>query len=248
MFKALKVLIIFIGAAIILEIWGIEVGPLLAGLGLFGVAVALGAQDLFKNLIAGLTVIAEKRFYPGEWILVEGVVEGTVEDIGFRSTKIRRFDKAPVHVPNAQLSDTVVTNFSRMPYRRIYWQIGVTYDTTTPQLKTIRDGILNHIKKNGETFALADDIPTLVHVDSFGASSIDLTVYCFTKSIVWKDYMQVKEDLAFEIKRIVEEAGSAFALPSTSVYVETLPKGSDKPEQFVPPADPNNLSSRKLVD
>ena len=124
-FKALKVIIIFMGAAVILEIWGIAVGPLLAGLGLFGAAVALGAQDLFKNLIGGITILAEKRFHPGEWILVEGVIEGVVEEIGFRSTKVRRFDKAPVHVPNAQLSDVAVTNFSRMTYRRIKWAIGV---------------------------------------------------------------------------------------------------------------------------
>lgn len=119
MFKALKVIIVFIGASVILEVWGIAVGPLLAGLGLFGAAIALGAQDLFKNLIGGITIIAEKRFHPGEWIKVDGVVEGTVEEIGFRSTKVRRFDKAPVHVPNSNLSDAVVTNFSRMTHRRI---------------------------------------------------------------------------------------------------------------------------------
>ena len=126
------------GAMAILEIWGIAVGPLLAGLGLFGAAVALGAQDLFKNLIGGMTIIAEKRFQPGEWIRVDGVVEGVVEDIGFRSTKVRRFDKAPVHVPNAALSDAVVTNFSRMTHRRIKWKIGVVYNSTVEQLQIIR--------------------------------------------------------------------------------------------------------------
>ncbi|MCB1557275.1 MAG: mechanosensitive ion channel, partial [Alphaproteobacteria bacterium] len=95
-FKVLKVLVIFMGAAVVLEVWGIQVGPLLAGLGLFGAAVALGAQEMFKNLIAGIAVIAEKKFEPGDWILVDGVVEGTVDTIGFRSTQVRRFDKAPV--------------------------------------------------------------------------------------------------------------------------------------------------------
>eukprot|EP00657_Telonema_sp_P-1_P004999 TRINITY_DN22084_c0_g1_i2.p1 TRINITY_DN22084_c0_g1~~TRINITY_DN22084_c0_g1_i2.p1 ORF type:complete len:216 (-),score=13.81 TRINITY_DN22084_c0_g1_i2:111-758(-) len=111
--KAIRIAFALIGAAAILEIWGIEVGPLIAGLGLFGVAVALGAQDLFKNLISGLFVIGERRFHPGDWILVDGVVEGTVEQIGFRTTTVRRFDKAPVFVPNAKLSDQAVTNFSR---------------------------------------------------------------------------------------------------------------------------------------
>ena len=94
--KAVKVLIAFIGIAAVLQIWGIQVGPILAGLGLFGVAVALGAQDLFKNLIAGILIIAEHRFNKGDWIRVDGVVEGTVEHIGFRSTQVRRFDKAQI--------------------------------------------------------------------------------------------------------------------------------------------------------
>lgn len=232
-FKTARVLIVFIGGAVILEIWGIAIGPLLAGLGLFGAAVALGAQDLFKNLIAGFTIIAEKRFHPGEWIKVDGVVEGTVEEIGFRSTKVRRFDKAPVHVPNGQLSDAAITNFSRMSHRRIYWKIGVTYDTTTKQLQTIRDGIMNYLEKN-EDFARKEDVSTFVRIDSFNASSIDIMVYCFTVTTNWGEWLAIKEAFAFEIKKIVEEkAKSSFAFPSQSLYIESLP--GDAPEVFEPP-------------
>lgn len=233
LFKALDVVVIFIGAAVILEIWGIQVGPLLAGLGLFGAAVALGAQDLFKNLIGGLTIIAEKRFYPGDWIKVDGVVEGTVEDVGFRSTKVRRFDKAPVHVPNASLSDAVVTNFSRMTNRRIYWMIGVEYRTTTEQLKIIRDSILDYVMNN-EDFETSDKVVTFVRVDSFGASSIDIMLYCFTKTTNWGEWLEIKEKLAFAIKEIVtEKAGTGFAFPSQSLYVEQWP--GDTAEIFQPP-------------
>ncbi|MGE0829232.1 MAG: mechanosensitive ion channel family protein [Hyphomonadaceae bacterium] len=136
--KALHALFFAVGAAAVLEIWGVEVAPLLAGLGIFGVAIALGAQDLFKNLIAGLAVLAEKRFSVGDWISVEGVVEGTVEKINFRSTLIRRFDLSPVYVPNAQLADNPVVNFSRMTHRRISWTIGLEYGVALPQLKSIR--------------------------------------------------------------------------------------------------------------
>ena len=87
--KAIKVLIFILGAAAVLELWGIKIGPIIAGLGLFGVAVALGAQDLFKNLISGILVLVERRFQVGDWIYVEGVIEGTVESIGFRSTVVR---------------------------------------------------------------------------------------------------------------------------------------------------------------
>lgn len=233
MFKAIKILIIFIGGAVILEIWGIAVGPLLAGLGLFGAAVALGAQDLFKNLIGGITIIAEKRFHPGEWIKVDGVVEGTVEEIGFRSTKVRRFDKAPVHVPNTNLADAVVTNFSRMTHRRIKWAIGVTYGTNVEQLQIIRDGIMDYILNN-EAFAKPEDVSTFVRIDSFGASSIDFLVYCFTKTTNWGEWLEIKEAFALEIKEIVEEkAGSGFAFPSQSLYIESLP--GEAAEVFIPP-------------
>ncbi|MDH5721956.1 MAG: mechanosensitive ion channel family protein [Alphaproteobacteria bacterium] len=234
-FKALKTLVMFIGGAVILEIWGIAIGPLLAGLGLFGAAVALGAQDLFKNLIGGLTVIIEKRFHAGEWIKVEGVVEGVVEEIGFRSTKIRRFDKAPVHVPNSDLSDAVVTNFSRMTHRRIYWKIGVTYSTSQDQLRLIRQEIEDYLTNN-EEFAQPPEVSTFVRLDSFNDSSIDFMIYCFTKTTDWGEWLRIKEDFALVIKEIVEvKAGTGFAFPSQSIYVESLPDGS-APENFVPPA------------
>ncbi len=233
-FKFLKVLVIFIGAAVILEIWGIAIGPLLAGLGLFGAAIALGAQDLFKNLIGGLTIIAEKRFYPGDWIKVDGVVEGTVEEIGFRSTRIRRFDKAPVYVPNSDLSDAVITNFTRMTNRRIYWKIGVTYDTSQEQLMLIRDEIANFLATD-EEFEKPPKVSTFVRLDSFNESSIDFMIYCFTKTTDWGKWLEVKERFALVIKDIVEnKAGSAFAFPSQSIYLESIPTG--EAEIFVPPS------------
>ncbi len=230
--KAIKGAILFIGAAMVLEVWGIEIGPIIAGLGLFGVAVALGAQDLFKNLIAGILVLGEKRFLPGDWIKVDGIVEGTVESIGFRSTRVRRFDKAPVFVPNAKLSDNAVTNFSAMTHRRIYWTIGVEYRTTVEQLRRIRDEIEGYILGNPD-FAPPEEVATFVRVNSFNDSSIDFLLYCFTKTTNWGEWLQIKEALAYRIKQIVEEAGSAFAFPSQSLYIETLP--SETPEVFVPP-------------
>ncbi len=233
-FKFMKVLVFFIGAAVILEIWGIAIGPLLAGLGLFGAAIALGAQDLFKNLIGGLTVIAEKRFYPGDWIKVDGIVEGTVEEIGFRSTRVRRFDKAPVYVPNSDLSDAVVTNFSRMTNRRIYWKIGVTYNTTREQLTLIRDEISNYLA-TCDAFEKPPKVSTFVRLDSFNDSSIDFMIYCFTKTTNWGEWLAVKEEFALVIKEIVEEkAGTGFAFPSQSIYLESIPTGGD-PEIFTPP-------------
>lgn len=229
----LHIAVVFIGAAAILEIWGIKVGPILAGLGLFGVAVALGAQDLFKNLIAGILVIAEKRMRVGDWIMVDGIVEGTVEHIGFRSTHVRRFDKAPVYVPNAKLSDNAVTNFSEMSHRRIKWVIGIEYGATVDQLRKIRDEIEAYILE-GEAFASPQDVSTFVRIDSFNDSSIDILLYCFTKTTNWGEWLKIKEALAYKVKEIVEGAGSGFAFPSRSLYVESLP--GESPEVFVPPS------------
>jgi MscS family membrane protein len=236
MARAIRVLVFIIGAAAVLEIWGIKVGPIIAGFGLIGVAVALGAQDLFKNLIAGLLILAEKRFHKGDWINVDGVVEGHVETIGFRSTMVRRFDKAPVMVPNSQLSDTAVINFTAMTHRRIKWLIAVEYRTTVDQLRQIRDQIAAYIDETPE-FAAKTDVSTFVRIDSFGDSSINILVYCFTLTTKWGEYLEIKERLAYKIMDIVHGAGTAFAFPSQSIYVESLP-GGDAPEIFQPPAGP----------
>ena len=221
-FKAARVALALIGAATILEIWGIRVGPIIAGLGLFGVAVALGAQDLFKNLISGILILAERRFKIGDWVKVQGVVEGTVEQIGFRSTRIRRFDKAPVFVPNTLLSDNTVINFTAMTFRRISWLVGLEYRTTVDQLRTIREEtetwILNH-----DGFVNPPTAALFVRIDNFSDSSIDMKVYCFTKTTVWGEWLELKEELLCAIKGIVEEAGTGFAFPSQSLYVESLP-------------------------
>ena len=229
--RGLKIAFVAIGAITVLEIWGIEVGPILAGLGLIGVAVALGAQDLFRNLIAGLLIIGERRLAHGEWIKIDGGVEGTVEAIGFRSTRVRQFDKAPIYVPNSKLSDTAVVNYTRMTHRRIYWMIGVEYRTTVEQLRQIRDGIETFLLED-DAFAHPPEVPTFVRIDRFSDSSIDIMVYCFTVTTSWGEWLAIKERLAYRIKSIVEEAGSDFAFPSRTLYVGS---GGDAPEIFVPP-------------
>lgn len=237
--KTLRVVVIVVAAATILQLWGIQIGPIIAGAGLFGVAVALGAQDLFKNLIAGILILGERRFRHGDWVRVEGLVEGTVESIGFRSTVVRRFDKAPVMVPNAQLSDTAVINFSQMIYRRIYWHIGVEYSTSIEQLREIRDKIEQHIIDHKD-FVPAERASTFVRIDRFNDSSIDILVYCFTETTKWGDWLQIKEELAYKIMEIVHAAGTGFAFPSTSLYIESIP--SERPEAFVPPSEDRKSS------
>jgi MscS family membrane protein len=217
--KAIKVLILILGAAAVLELWGIKIGPIIAGLGLFGVAVALGAQDLFKNLISGILVLVERRFQVGDWIFVEGVIEGTVESIGFRSTVVRRFDKSLATIPNFQFAENAVINNSQTTNRRINWMIGLEYKTTSEQLKNIKDQIENYIK-NSKDFSKSADTMLSVKIDQFAASSIDIRLICFTETTNFKEWLNVKDFLAIEIKDIVEKNKASFAFPSTSIYVE----------------------------
>jgi MscS family membrane protein len=217
--KLAKVVVVLLGLAAVFQEWGFNVAAVLGSLGLVGMAVALGAQDLIKNMFAGLTIFLDHIFEKGNWIRTPDV-DGIVEDIGFRATKVRQFDKALVNIPNSKLASEALINFSRMTQRRIYWTIGL--DT------------LEYLHENPDFETDPSKTKTFVFVDSFGASSIDVMLYCFTKTTNWGEWLAVKEKLAYKIKEIVEHHGASFAFPSTSLYVETLPFG--KPELFQVPS------------
>jgi len=215
--RALKILIIILGAAAVLDLWGIKIGPIIAGLGLLGVAVALGAQDLFKNLISGILVLVEKRFKIGDWIVVENIIEGIVERIGFRSTVVRKFDKSLAIIPNFQFAENAVINVSATTNWIISWIITLQYNTTVEQLKKIRDEIEKYITTHKD---YKTGLGYAVRVDKFSDSSIDMYIRCFTVTDDWDEWLKVKERLAIEIKQIVEKNNASFAFPSQSIYVE----------------------------
>ena len=221
--RASRFIVWVIGIAIILDIFGIQIGPLVAGLGLFSVAVALGAQDFFKNLIAGILIIGEHRFQPGDRIEVSGQLHGIVETIGFRSTVVRTFDTAPMTIPNKDLSDVKVINHGDMENRRLNWKINLIYSTTVEQLEAIRTEIKNHII-NSDDFVSDPDLDPVVRVVELGSSSIDILIVAYSDPVGFAAYNEVKENLIFNIMRIVKENNSEFAYPSTSLYVESIPK------------------------
>ena len=217
--KTLEVLIWIIAAAMILDIWGIQVGPIIAGLGLFGVALALGAQDVFKNIFAGIFILSENRFQKGDRIRIGDSLHGIVDHIGFRSTTVRLLDSSPVFVPNADLSDAQVVNHQLMEIRRLDWTINLTYSTKIDQLKSICLDIESYIKdeKNLPVDLTKDNF---VKVSELGASSIDLKLICHTDPVGFADFSDLKEKLIFKIIEAVESNGSDFAFPSQSIYVE----------------------------
>jgi MscS family membrane protein len=217
--RSLKYLIIFLGIVAVLEVWGIKIGPVIAGLGLFGVAVALGAQDLFKNLISGIMILLEKRFQLGDVISVPGHTEGTVEHIGFRSTLIRKFDSTPITIPNYIFAEAPILNYTNRSNRRINWIIGLEYNSTLEQIKNLTNAINIYINNNSD-FVVNNIYKTFVRLDQFNDSSIDILVYCFTSTNDWEKFLIIKEKLAFKIKSEVERLELSFAFPSQSIYIE----------------------------
>ena len=173
----------------------------------------------------------EKRFTVGDVILVSGEVEGVVEQIGFRSTLVRRFDSTPVMVPNYKFAEQSVTNYTRRHHRRIRWLIGLEYRTTIDQLRNIRNEI-NTLIENENDFAKNENASFYVRIDSFSDSSIDMLVQVFTVTNDWGEFLKTKENLAVKIIEIVENNNAGFAFPSQSLYLEKF--SDDKPEIFNP--------------
>ena len=217
--RSLKYLIIFLGIVAVLEVWGIKIGPVIAGLGLFGVAVALGAQDLFKNLISGIMILLEKRFHIGDVISVPGHTEGTVEHIGFRSTLIIKFDSTPITIPNYIFAEAPILNYTNRSNRRINWIIGLEYNSSIAQIKSLTDHIYKYLN-DSEDFTVNENFKAFVRLDKFNDSSIDILVYCFTSTNDWESFLEIKENLAMEIKNQVELLKLNFAFPSHSIYIE----------------------------
>ncbi len=217
--KTMRVIIIALGVMAILQEWGINVSAFVASLGLGGLAFALAAKDTVANLFGSLVIFGDRPFKVGDWVETP-LVEGFIEEIGIRSTKVRTFAQALVSVPNATLANTPITNWSRMGKRRIRTRIGLTYNTTVEQMQAIVGDIKTMLKHHPEIHQET----ILVNFDEFENSALSIFLYCFTKTTVWNDYLHVKEDVNFKIMQIVAKHGTSFAFPSQSLYVESLPK------------------------
>ncbi|WP_226037516.1 mechanosensitive ion channel family protein [Aquibacillus saliphilus] len=211
--KALRFIIIAISFSIIAQEFEYDVNGFVAGLGLGGLAFALAAKDAIGNLFGGIIIITEKPFTIGDWIMTPSV-EGIVEDINFRSTRVRTFAQGLVTVPNATLSNENITNWSKMGKRRITFNLGVTYDTPKRKLENtvrrIKDLLEGHIAIHQETI--------FVTFDQYNASSLDIFLYFFTNTTNWEEYLTIKEDINFSIMEILEDEGVNIAFPSQTLY------------------------------
>jgi MscS family membrane protein len=214
--KVIKALIIIFALLVIAQEWGYPVSGFIAGLGLGGLAFALAAQQMLSNLFGGIVIILEKPFLIGDWIATPSV-EGVVEDISFRSTKVRAFDHSLVTIPNSTLAGEAITNYARMGKRRITFHLRVANATSRAKLETCVNCIKQMLKNHQE---IHPDV-IFVYFDQFNDSSLDIFIYCFTNTTVWQKYLEVKQDVNLKIMEILEENGVAIAYPSQSVYFGT---------------------------
>jgi len=218
--KVIKGIVIAIGASTILHNWGVNVTGIVASLGLGGLAFALAAKDTASNLFASIALLLDNSIRTGEWVKVAGV-EGVVEGVGMRTTKIRSFQKSLYTVPNYLIANNPIENFSRRGVRRIKMSVGLTYDTSSQQLESIIKEIrymLQHHPRISQKETL------LVNFNAFGDSALNIFIYAFSNTAKWDQYLDIREEVHMYIIKIVENNGSTFAFPSQSIYLESTPQ------------------------
>lgn len=212
--KVVKVLIFAISGIAILSETGTNVTTIITGLGLGGLTFALAAQDTAQNLFGGLVILLDKPFAVDDWISTSSI-EGIVEDINFRSTRIRTFPNSLVVVPNSALVSSPITNWSKMDKRRASFSIGLTYDTPKETLERCVARITEMVNANPEI--ISDD--TVVRFNSFQDSSLEISLVFFTAPTSFADFQRVKEQVNYGIMQIVEEEGASFAYPTQTLYI-----------------------------
>lgn len=215
--KALKIFTVIGGGLFILQNLNVNVGSLLAGLGIGGVAVALAAKDTIANFFGSVMIFVDRPFQIGDWVAISGV-EGIVEEVGFRSTRIRTFYNSQVTVPNAKFTEANIDNFGRREYRRTYTTLNLTYDTTTEQMQAFVEGIRAIIRANQYTRKDYYEI----HMSGFGAHSLDVMVYFFFKVSSWSEELRERHNVFLEIMRLAEKLGVSFAFPTQTLYVDKV--------------------------
>ena len=196
------------------NVFEVDITALAAGLGIGGIALAMASKESLENLLGSFTIFFDQPFTVGDTVTV-GTVTGTVEKVGFRSTRIRTFDKSLVTVPNKKMIDAELDNLGMRPVRRVKFNIGLTYETTPEQIKAIVTDIQAMINQHPKT-----NQEGKVRFQEFGSSSLDILVMYFVDSPKWNDLIDVKEDVNYKIMEIVKKHNSDFAFPSTTVYLQ----------------------------
>lgn len=213
--KIFRLLLFVICIAIVAAEWGFDVNGFVAGLGLGGLAFALAAQDTLANTFGGAVIITEKPFTIGDWIVVSDV-EGTVEDINFRSTKIRKFNKSIVTVPNSTIAKSNIINYSKRNLRRVNYELKVRLETPKEKL----EAVIKAIEKMLYDHEGIDNETIFVKFNKFDESSLNIFMYFFTSTAIWSEYLALTEDTNFKVMEILKTHDVALAIPMQVVKLE----------------------------
>jgi MscS family membrane protein len=214
--KSLRAFIMIVGAVMVMDNLGYNIGGIIATLGIGGAAFAFAAKDSIANLYGSLALALDRPFSVGDWIQVGDRVDGDVEEIGLRSTKVRTWPKTIISIPNAVLANEMINNWSRMPKRRVKQIVGVTYGTSPEAMDQIVEGIRDLLRRDPDI----NQEFILVNWTDFGASSLDILVYYFTSTTKWLEYMDIRQRINGGIVRVIAAHGSSIAFPTRTLHLE----------------------------
>ena len=214
--KLLRLAVLITATLVGMQTLGFSISGVVAAGGVSGIAIGFAAKDLLANFFGALMIYWDKPFKEGDWIRSpDKEIEGTVEEIGWRLTRIRTFDKRPLYVPNSVFNNIAVENPSRMQNRRIKETLGIRYDDAA-QMAAICDAVRAMIQNHPD---IDQDTTQIVHFNAFNASSIDFLLYCFTRTTKWVEYHKVKQDVLLKILDIVSAHGAQFAYPTQTLQL-----------------------------
>ncbi|PIE21845.1 MAG: mechanosensitive ion channel protein MscS [Planctomycetota bacterium] len=237
--KSVKIFILIFGIIYAAESMSIEIAPLIASLGIGGLAFAFAAKDTIENFFGSIAVLVDRPFAVGDWIVV-GEVEGIVEDLGFRSTRVRTFYNSVVTLPNSTLVRATVDNYGKRKYRRTKCHIGVQYNTTPDQMLAFREGIMELVRTH--PYTRKDYYQVWFH--RFGPSSLDLLLYVFFETPDWSTELRERERLFLDIMRLAKQLGIDFAFPTRTVHLHQSGEEQSPPEPVQAPGSMSELRAR----
>jgi len=229
--KSLKVVVFIIGALVVLQNLHFDVTTLLASVSIGTLAFGLAAKDTIANLFGSISIFVDNPFQIGDWINVAGV-DGTVEEVGFRSTRIRTFYDSVVVMPNAKIADSKIDNYGQRTLRRCFMTVGLTYDTTPEQMQAFVEGCRAIIKSS----PLARKDKYEVHMSGMGDSALEVMLYFFFECATWSEELRARHNVLLEIMRLAEAVGVSFAFPTQSLHIESAvtPSPRRAPSRFEP--------------
>lgn len=219
--KVLKVFVVIVGALFILQNLDVNITALLAGLSIGGLALALAAQDTLKNFFGSLMIFIDKPFSVGHWV-TSGDIDGTVEEVGFRSTRVRTFRNSLIYVPNGKLADSTIDNHGLRAFRRFFMHISVTYDTPPDLIEVFVQGLRKIVEKHPKT---RKDF-YIIEFNEMGDFSLKIMFYIFFAVPTWPEELRARHEVLIEIVRLAEKLGVRFAFPTQTLHMENFPDKS----------------------